>query len=69
MRNDSIRQDAYSIILFNSTAYAILRNNFDYSPEDLLNVILAYGPGSGTNYTAALAETRRVIDLFWDAAR
>lgn len=63
------RRDAYSIILFQSSATVALRNDFTSSPEELLNVALRYQSTGGTNYEAALKSAQTVMTESWSTER
>jgi len=63
------RRDAYSVILFNSTTTSILTNDFTSTPDQLLNAMLAYGAGGGTNFSAALRVGGAVMEQNWSTER
>jgi len=64
-----VRRDAYSIVMFDSSAEECEANNFDSTPQDLLNAVLRYGVGGGTNYNAALVTVRSVMETHWSTER
>jgi hypothetical protein len=63
------RRDAYSVILFDSSANTCVSNDFARSPDDLLNSIASQKPRGGTNYTAALVEAQSVMVQQWSNER
>jgi hypothetical protein len=63
------RRDAYSVILFDNSATTCISNDFARSPEDLLNSIVSYQAGGGTNYTGALAEAESLMVQQWSNER
>jgi hypothetical protein len=63
------RRDAYSVILFESTARSILTNDFASTPDQLLDAMLAYQAGSGTNFSAALRAGGEVMEQNWSTER
>jgi len=56
------RRDAYSIILFDDTASTCVTNDFTSSPDELLDAVLHYDSGGGTNFTTALQSAQRVME-------
>jgi hypothetical protein len=63
------RRDAYSVILFNSTPRSILTNDFTSTPDQLLDAMLAYRAGGGTNVSDALKAARAVMEQNWSPER
>jgi hypothetical protein len=63
------RRDAYSVILFDSTTRSILKNDFTSTPDQLLDAMLAYQTGDGTNFSAALRTGERVMEQYWSTER
>ena len=64
------RRDAYSIILFDYATTFILRNDFTTStPDQLLDAMLAYRTGGGTNFSEALRAGRAVMEQNWSTER
>lgn len=63
------RRDAYSVILFESSSYTSISNDFASSPDDLLNRIVSQRTGNGTNYTGALTMAQSVIVQNWSNER
>jgi hypothetical protein len=63
------RRDAYSVILFDSTTRSILTNDFTSTPDQLLNAMLAYQTGSGTNFSEALRAGGAVTEQNWSTKR
>ena len=63
------RRDAYSVILFNSTARSILTNDSTSTPDQLLDTMLAYRAGGGTNVSEALRAAGAVMEQNWSTER
>jgi hypothetical protein len=63
------RNDAYSVILFNSTAESVIANDFTASPDELLDSLLTHGPAFGTCFDVALKRARRVLESYWSNER
>lgn len=63
------RRDAYSVILFDHNIHHSIENDFTSGPDALLNGVLAYGAGGGTNYTLAVASARQVMERNWSTER
>ena len=63
------RRDAYSVILFNSTARSILTNDSTSTPDQLLDAMLAYRAGGGTNVSEALRAAGAVMEQNWSTER
>ena len=68
-QNAVVRRDAYSMILFQSSATTCISNDFNSSPDDLLNGIVSHRAGGGTNYTAALTEAQSLMVRHWSNER
>lgn len=63
------RRDAYSVILFESTTRSILTNDFTSTPDQLLDAMLPYRAGGGTNFSAALRAGGAVMEQHWSTER
>jgi hypothetical protein len=63
------RRDAYSALLFDSTTRSILTNDFTSTPDQLLDAMLAYRAGGGTNFSAALRAGGAVMEQNWSTER
>ncbi|KAF8483069.1 hypothetical protein JB92DRAFT_3033310 [Gautieria morchelliformis] len=63
------RKDAYSVILFNSTADIAIANDFTASPDELLDSLLTHGPVVGTCFDVALRRAHRVLEKYWSNER
>jgi hypothetical protein len=68
-QGNAVRRDAYSIILFDNEISTILQNDFQRTPDELLNALLAYESRGGTDYTLALNQARAMMERHWDPAR
>jgi hypothetical protein len=65
----SVRRDAYSVVLFNSSATTALQNDFGSSPATLLDVVLRQNAGGGTRFVNALAAARQLMENHWSTER
>lgn len=63
------RRDAYSVILFDHAASVGVTNDFTSSPEQLLDAVLCYGSGGGTNFTQALRSAQSVMEQNFSTER
>ena len=63
------RRDAYSVILFESTTRSILTNDFTSTPDQLLDAMLTYRAGGGTNFSEALRTGGAVMEQNWSTER
>ena len=63
------RRDAYSVILFHSSATTCISNDFTSSPDDLLTGIVSHQAGGGTNYTGALTAAQSLMVQHWSDER
>jgi hypothetical protein len=63
------RRDAYSVILFDSATTTILTNDFTSTPDQLLDAVLNYQAGGGTNFAGALQTGRAVMEQNWSTER
>lgn len=63
------RRDAYSVILFDHHIYRSVTNDFESTPDELLNRVLPYGDGGGTNYTRAIREAQTIMEDNWSTER
>lgn len=63
------RRDAYSVILFDDSTSNPIANNFDSTPEELVNTLLLHGTTGGTNYDRALGAAQTCMDTHWSTER
>ncbi|KAJ6620561.1 hypothetical protein B0H10DRAFT_2188402 [Mycena sp. CBHHK59/15] len=63
------RRDAYSVILFDHTLSTCVANDFTSSPDELLNKLLQYRDGGGTNFTAAIQSAEAIMRQHWSTER
>ncbi|KAJ7180916.1 hypothetical protein C8R46DRAFT_595271 [Mycena filopes] len=63
------RRDAYSVVLFDHTVSVCIANDFTNSPDDLLNKLLAYQAGGGTNFSLALTAAQTLMRDHWSTER
>ena len=63
------RRDAYSVLLFDRYMEICVENDFNSSPDQLLNLVLPYETGRGTNYTSALTTTQGIMERNWSTER
>lgn len=68
-QTSSTRRDAYSVILFDRSISYVVTNDFISSPDQLLDAILTYQTGGGTNFTKALRSTRLVMEKYFSTER
>ena len=64
-----VRRDAYSVILFNSTADNVLVNDFENTPDRLLDAMLTRRASGGTDFAAALRASKNVMEQHWSTER
>jgi hypothetical protein len=66
----SVRRDAYSVLLFESTANATsINNNFSHTPDQLLQELLPYSAQGGTNFEGALILAQNMMQTHWSTER
>lgn len=63
------RRDSYSVILFDHAEYAAVNNDFTSTPDALLNLVIPYGSGGGTNFNMALQAAQRCMENHWSTER
>ncbi|KAJ7117660.1 hypothetical protein C8R44DRAFT_791229 [Mycena epipterygia] len=63
------RRDAYSVVLFDHTISVCIANDFTNTPDDLLNKLLAYRSGGGTDFTSAIASAEQLMRQHWSTER
>ncbi|EJD00191.1 uncharacterized protein FOMMEDRAFT_112544 [Fomitiporia mediterranea MF3/22] len=63
------RRDAYSAILFTGSASEVFSNDFTSSPDALLEKLLQYTAGGGTNFGVALSLTENILAQHWSTER
>ncbi|KAE9406917.1 hypothetical protein BT96DRAFT_954710 [Gymnopus androsaceus JB14] len=63
------RRDAYSVILFDHNVNTCITNDFSRNPDELLNAIIPFKAGGGTDYTSALNTARAVMTQHWSTER
>jgi len=65
----SARKDAYSVILFHHAVTRSFENDFQRSPENMLQSPLQYEADGGTNYELAVIETEALMRRHWSSER
>ena len=65
----STRRDSYSVVLFSTLSQVALVNDVTSSPDQLLEIVLGYRPGGGTDYTNALCIAQQVMVQNWSEER
>jgi hypothetical protein len=63
------RRDAYSVILFDHAVSNIITNDFTRSPDQLLDAVLPYQSGGGTNFVMALRSAQTVMEQHFSTER
>ncbi|KAF8321130.1 hypothetical protein DL93DRAFT_2224184 [Clavulina sp. PMI_390] len=63
------RRDAYSVILFNTSAQTLFTNDFHMTPDQLLNKTLHHKPDGGTDFSQAIGAARRAMENNWNSER
>jgi hypothetical protein len=63
------RRDAYSVILFDHAVSTGVTNDFTSSPDQLLDAVLPYDSGGGTNFTMALRSAQTVMEQNFSTER
>lgn len=63
------RRDSYSVILFNHSVTRSFENDFQRTPENLLQSLLQYEADGGTHYESAIRETEAVMRSHWSTER
>lgn len=63
------RRDAYSVILFDHEVSLAVENDFQSTPDLLLNACLAYSARGGTDYTSALVTAQAIMERRWSTER
>lgn len=59
------RRDSYSIALFHHQPETCLENDFTRTPRQLLDVILRWDAGGGTNFNGALNAGQALMEKHW----
>ena len=63
------RRDAYSVLLFDRATHTAIENDFNSSPDILLNNILRFDTGRGTKFTGALQAAQAIMERNWSTER
>lgn len=63
------RRDAYSVILFDHNVNTCITNDFNRNPDQLLDAVIPFKAGGGTDYTSALNTARAVMTQHWSTER
>lgn len=63
------RRDAYSVILFDHNVSTCITNDFSHNPDQLLDAVIPFRAGGGTDYTSALNTARTVMTQHWSTER
>ncbi|KAJ7210563.1 hypothetical protein GGX14DRAFT_451174 [Mycena pura] len=64
-----VRRDAYSVVLFDHTVSVCIANDFSNTSDELLNKLLAYQTGGGTNFTLAITSAQTLMRTHWSSER
>jgi len=65
----SARKDAYSVILFHHAVTRSFENDFQQTPQNMLQNLLQYEADGGTNYELAVIETEALMRRHWSSER
>jgi hypothetical protein len=63
------RRDAYSIVLFDNGIRLGPISDMTSTPDELLNAVLQYSAGGGTNFNQALRSAQDVMEQNWSTER
>lgn len=63
------RRDAYSVLMFDRIVRTCIENDFASTPDGLLQSIIPFSVGRGTNYDSALNATQAVMEQNWSDER
>jgi hypothetical protein len=64
------RRDAYSVLLYESTAtQTSIMNDFDHTPDQLLQELLPQTAKGGTDFAAALILAQTTMETHWSTER
>ena len=63
------RRDSYSVLPFDTSVIRCFENDFQRTPDNLLQTMLQYETAGGTNYEAAIKETEDVMREHWSTER
>lgn len=64
-----VRRDAYSVVLFDDDVSVCIANDFTNTPDQLLEKLLDYSCGKGTNYTEAITSAEALMCGHWSTER
>jgi hypothetical protein len=64
-----VRRDAYSVIMFDGIASTYVTNDFNSSPDQLLDVVTQQGARGGTDFDAALVAAEALMKNNWSTER
>ena len=67
--SNAARRDAYNVILFDPGLVTPITNDFTSTPDPLLDALLGYGTGRGTNFTLAIKQAQTVMERNWNSER
>ncbi|KIO19086.1 hypothetical protein M407DRAFT_83261 [Tulasnella calospora MUT 4182] len=67
--NQGGRRDAYSVILFESSAQVQFANDLNSTPDQLLNSIVRERIRGGTNFNGALLAAQTTMETHWSTER
>ncbi|KAJ7509789.1 hypothetical protein B0H11DRAFT_1702826 [Mycena galericulata] len=68
-RGAHVPRHANTVILFDRKAEICVANDAISTPNELTSELLRYGPGRGTNFTAALSVAEAAMQEYWDVDR
>ena len=67
--SNAARRDAYSVVLFDGGVESPIVNDFASTPDQLLDALLGFGRGRGTNFGLAIQQTQAVMEQNWNTER
>jgi len=66
---NAVRQDVYSVVLFDHTVATPIVNDFASTPDQLLNALLGFGTNGGTNFSLAIQQAQTIMEQSWSTER
>lgn len=64
-----MRQDAYSVMLFDDSTTIAVDNDVTSSPDQLLDIMLSHSANGGTNFSTALRAAQGMMVRNWSSER
>jgi len=67
--SNTVRRDAYSVVLFDHTVATPIVNDFASTPDQMLNTLLGFSTNGGTDFSLAIQRAQTIMEQSWSTER